>query len=108
MEYNGEYINSEYHGYGVLKFNNGNIYEGEFNCGNRHGQGKMFIKTNETTYDGVWANNLRHGKGTIYFKDGRKIEGTWKNGIKDGEFRKYKNKDINEFVMEYFENGIKK
>ena len=78
MEYNGEYINSEYHGYGVLKFNNGNIYEGEFNCGNRHGQGKMFIKTNETTYDGGWANNLRHGKGTIYFKDGRKIEGTWK------------------------------
>ena len=108
MEYNGEYINSEYHGYGVLKFNNGNIYEGEFNCGNRHGQGKMFIKTNETTYDGGWANNLRHGKGTIYFKDGRKIEGTWKNGIKDGEFRKYKNKDINEFIIDYFENGIKK
>ena len=107
-EYEGEFVNHVFEGHGVLKYNNGNIYDGEFKCGRKDGEGKLFTKKNGTTYEGEWSNNLRNGKGIIYFKDGRKIEGTWKNGVKDGEFKKYKNKDVNEYIVEYFDNGIKK
>jgi antitoxin component YwqK of YwqJK toxin-antitoxin module len=53
-------------------------------------------------------NDLKHGKGTVYFDNGKKIEGNWKNGIRDGEFKLYKNKDVNEFKVEVFQNGVKK
>ena len=107
-EYSGEFLNHVFEGYGELKFNNGNIYEGEFKCGRKYGNGKFYYKKNESTYDGGWVNDLKDGKGTIYYKDGRKLEGTWKNGVKDGEFRKYKNKDVDKYIVEYFENGVKK
>ena len=92
---------------GIFKYNNGNYYEGEFKCDSRHGKGTFYNKSLGQKYVCNWANDLKHGKGTVYFDNGKKIEGNWKNGIRDGEFKLYKNKDVDEFKVDFYQNGTK-
>ena len=107
-EYEGDYKNGLFDGFGIFKYNNGNYYEGEFKCDSRHGKGTFYNKSLGQKYVCNWANDLKHGNGTVYFDNGKKIEGNWKNGIRDGEFKLYKNKDVNEFKVELYQNGAKK
>ena len=107
-EYNGEFLNDLYNGHDELKYNNGDIYGGEFKCNRKYGKWSYINKKKGTRFEGEWVNDLKYGKGTIYYKDGSKLEGNWKNGIKNGEFRFYKNKDSNDYTVKIYENGVQK
>ena len=62
------------------KYESGHIYEGEFQEGNMHGNGVMFVE------------------------DGVKIEGTWYQGNLDGDVKKiFPDGKIEEL---FFQNGI--
>lgn len=48
---------------GVMNYANGNVYDGEWVDGNKHGKGKIIMTyANKEIYDGQWMNDKRHGK----------------------------------------------
>lgn len=104
-QYSGELRDNQPHGKGILIDMNGS-YEGDWQCGKKHGWGiykyknedtkyvvfcendKMYLEGNLTnedgsTYAGTLKYQLPHGKGVYTYKDGSQYEGEWKNGKKD-------------------------
>ena len=101
---------------GKETFDNGDIYEGEFKNGLKHGKGILTTRNNRS-YEGDWENDKPHGfgintfpNGKIYtgnfakgkpvgdgqwtYADGRIYNGTWVNGA-------FLNKDNTSEVQEY-------
>lgn len=67
----------------VMKYVNGNVYEGAFVKGRLHGEGKMrYAKGN--TYVGQWYRGKRHGYGVFTLKDGKVYEGEWVRDEQEG------------------------
>jgi hypothetical protein len=64
-KYSGQYKNDQYHGSGVHVNSNGDVYDGEFMHGQRHGLGNVKINDEhkEITYLGEFKNGRFHGKG---------------------------------------------
>ena len=58
---------SKPHGQGTHTFSNGNIYEGEFKSGIRHGKGKFTTieKDMYSIHEGEWKDDRMHGKQKI-------------------------------------------
>jgi hypothetical protein len=50
------------HGQGLLRYENGDQYEGTFFDGQRHGKGRMVWKEGHW-YEGDWLRDRRHGEG---------------------------------------------
>jgi hypothetical protein len=76
------------------RYSNGDIYEGQWKGGKRHGKG-TFKYVNGYVYEGQWENNNRHGKGTFKYVNGYVYEGQWENNNRHGEGTlKYVNGDI--------------
>lgn len=66
--YDGQWQNGEKHGRGMLRLANGDIYEGGWRYGKMHGRGKMARGTNDIPYAGNWKEgSVLHGN----FDDGR-------------------------------------
>ena len=107
----GEYIgyvkNGVPNGNGVIRYNNGNVWEGNWVNGKpfkgdgfiyytnakyeghidnsmRNGQGK-YTGDNNLTYNGSWVNDKRDGTGKCEFEDGSIYEGDWKDDIINGQ-----------------------
>jgi hypothetical protein len=57
----------------------GNIYEGQWKNGKRHGQGKETY-ADGATYEGEYKDGMRHGQGKWIDTDGRVEEGRWEFG----------------------------
>ena len=55
-------------GKGVLIYNNGDKYEGEWKKDKKEGEG-VFIDRNGK-YEGEYKNDMKEGKGTIYYNNG--------------------------------------
>ena len=72
------------YGFGIVIYNNRNIYIGTFDKnGLREGQGAFVYFNSGDCYYGQWHNNMLNGRGTIvYGKDGR----TFQEMFKDGDF----------------------
>jgi hypothetical protein len=90
-----------YDGFGKYSFSNGNIYEGEWKNGQKHGYGTFFWKSgqrfegifkddkmnqgtcfysNGDRYVGVFnQKEQRHGQGTLYYANGKIDQGIWEN-----------------------------
>lgn len=77
----------------IHKFENGDIYNGDFVEGKRQGEGTYCAKSG-SKYVGAWYNDKREGAGEMTFstkdKDGRETyhgsyEGNWKRDKKDGK-----------------------
>lgn len=67
-----------------MKYANGDIYEGFFNKGLRHGQG-MYKYLNGDVYEGNWSNDKKNGRGKyIYNKDNASYDGEWIDNTKTG------------------------
>merc|ERR1711917_154423 len=74
-QYDGERNEAdERHGSGRAILPNGDIYEGEYQCGKKHGEGTYKFK-NGARYVGVYSENKKDGKGTFYYPDGSIYEG---------------------------------
>merc|ERR1711920_746063 len=75
----GEFKAGKKHGYGVYKFKNGDMYEGDWAYGKFQDRGKC-IYANGDEFCGVWENGLKK-EGSFYFKDGRVSRRTWNKGV---------------------------
>jgi hypothetical protein len=99
-----------FNGKGTYYFSNGNIHEGEFYNGKKHGSGvfktlnpgevyfciwkcniiinqddKMngkgkYLNDEGDIYEGYWEDDLKVGKGSYKSKNGMILLGEWKNG----------------------------
>ncbi len=56
-------------GYGIAKFDNGDMYEGFFTNGQYDGYG-VYAWASGATYDGAWKAGARDGDATFYYSDG--------------------------------------
>ena len=107
---NGNWINGNANGKGVLKFKNGDVYDGEFKDNNIYGKGKFTKKNGDVykgdfkygvingkgeytnflgdTYFGEFLSVKKHGLGKIYNKEGKLIQaGILKNDVFIGALR---------------------
>ncbi|KAJ8598636.1 hypothetical protein CTAYLR_003072 [Chrysophaeum taylorii] len=77
--YEGETVDGIRHGFGVVRFANGEVYEGEFRWGMREGRGRLSERKGRCScYDGEWKASQKDGKG---------VE-TWPGGLYEGGFKK--------------------
>jgi len=66
-------------GNGIFRYQNGDIYSGNFLNGKKSGFGTM-IFANKNKYIGQWQNDQPNGKGTLFSPSGITQTGIWKNG----------------------------
>jgi len=105
--YMGELIDKKRDGQGVCRWEDGNVYDGEWREDKRHGRGKFLIgETGDeyvgewkhgkadgygvmtwvlgTRYEGLWRENRRNGFGTFYYLDGIIYRGEWVENKRQG------------------------
>ena len=71
-------------GIDIATYPDGTKYVGEFNNGDRHGQGTSTFSWGEK-YVGGYKINQKHGYGTYTFSDGAKYVGQYRNNKKHGK-----------------------
>ena len=81
--YEGEIKDGKPYGFGTYRWNNGDVYTGEYVKGIRHGKGK-FVYANGNYYDGDWVDGKYHGHGIYHWNDGDQFEGEWQNDKRHG------------------------
>lgn len=67
-------------GHGRRAFPNGEVYEGEYKDGQRHGRGR-YAYADGQVYDGYFRNNVKEGHGILWDAAGY-YDGEWKGGNK--------------------------
>lgn len=77
--YDGEYRNGERQGCGTFTFANGRRYVGQFERDQFSGQGEWILE-NGDRYIGEFAANKCHGEGTFIFANGSSETGMWRDG----------------------------
>jgi len=92
-------------GYGIVIYNDGAKYEGNWSKGKQNGFGK-YTYSEGGYYEGDWVNDKQDGFGKYVDADGDIYEGYFKNNMKNGE-GKYSYKIGNQSVFEkgLFKNG---
>ncbi|KAF4149226.1 MORN repeat domain-containing protein [Phytophthora infestans] len=94
--YSGQWRGNSFHGTGNYTDAEGNIYEGEFVQGKKHGVGKLIAPASELQsdstvpqqtqqYTGEWRDGCREGLGDAVFSDGSRYSGQWKDDLQTGE-----------------------
>jgi hypothetical protein len=71
------------HGNGLIIWNDGSSYQGEFQKDLRHGNG-LFNWENGESYEGEYTKDERTGIGIYRWPDGAKYEGSFLNGKRHG------------------------
>lgn len=74
-EYEGEWQQGLYHGYGRLRTHD-TLYVGHFCRGAYHGAGEMYYP-DSSRYEGYWLQGQRAGAGVLYLSHGTRYQGTW-------------------------------
>jgi hypothetical protein len=86
----GEYFgpldrNGNPNGIGVMMFDSGRWYTGQWTNGLRGPYGELYSATAGTIYKGAFYRNARHGQGVLTCADGSKYEGSWANDMQHGD-----------------------
>jgi hypothetical protein len=88
------------HGTGLMRYYNGDVYEGEWRDNCRHGKGKL-RKLDGEVYDGDWVNDVRQGFGKVVYANGSLFKGLMQSDQRNGEgVMRFANGD------EYFGNFV--
>jgi uncharacterized protein (TIGR02145 family) len=106
-----------FNGYGVYRFNDGNVYKGESRNNKRNGKG-LFVWSNGDSYEGDWVSDARQGRGIFKWSSGDSYEGDMVNNTSTGKgILKFSNGSsyVGDFVSDkfqgygimYFANGDK-
>ena len=82
--YNGEFENGRRHGQGKYTYANGDEYEGQFEMNQKQGAGRMTYK-DKGFYHGYFKAGKRNGEGLFMHPNQDRYSGLWKNGQKHGE-----------------------
>lgn len=77
--YDGEFRDGKRNGCGTLTFANGKHYMGQFQSDRFNGQG-VWTSGNGDRYIGAFKNNKCHGKGVLIFANGTFQNGVWQDG----------------------------
>lgn len=81
VTYTGAFARGEFHGFGVQEMRLAGSrlyrYEGQFEHGQRCGQGTLTLVSSESCYEGEFYLNQRHGKGTERNALGYVYTGMW-------------------------------
>lgn len=72
------------HGVGKAVYDDGDVYEGEWEDGRFNGKGKLTY-SDGGVYEGEWKDGSFNGKGKLTYPNGVVYEGEFKNGNFDGE-----------------------
>ena len=88
-----KFKDDDFNGNGILKYNNGRKYEGNFKEGKMDGNGK-FIWEDGKTYIGSYVNDKKHGQGKLIYNNDKYYEGSWVNNKQHGEGTLYLNGKI--------------
>ena len=92
--FEGNFKASEMNGRGVLRFADGDVYEGEFKDGKSHGHG-VFTYADGDRYVGEFMNDKQHGIGTLTYANGDVYTGEFADGEMHGRgVYKYADGDI--------------
>ena len=82
--YSGAYNQfGERHGAGIMTWNNGDVYEGSFAHGMRHGFGTLHFH-DQSEYVGEWYRDSMHGSATRRFINGDVYVGHYADGKRAG------------------------
>ena len=83
-QYIGAMADGFKHGWGMMRFENGDIYIGDWDWGERTGKG-TYIWSSGTIYSGDYLNGQITGKGVLTFTDGTTYAGDFVNLVRTGE-----------------------
>lgn len=97
--YTGEWRHDQRHGWGIMQYPSGGVFEGEWAYDKKHGFGTMYWTAHMERYRGNWEHNAPHGVGEhTYFAGLRPSEesrafvircnryiGMMRSGKRDGE-----------------------
>jgi hypothetical protein len=70
--------------YGIYRFPNGDVYDGEWDNGKANGRGRCSYSVNHAIYEGYWKDNERYGRGTYVLPSCFAYEGSWKDDKSNG------------------------
>ena len=74
-------------------FSSGEIFEGMYEDGKQHGEGK-YVFADGAHYTGMYEDGKQHGEGRKVYADGGHYTGMWEDGKRHGQGRKvYANED---------------
>jgi len=71
-------------GRGVMRFNDGSVYEGEWKNSVMGGVGTCTYADGLTQYKGEWKNGKPDGGGCFIYSNGDRYNGAWKDGQMEG------------------------
>ncbi len=76
--YSGQWRDGRMHGNGAMRWEDGSRYSGNWVHGKREGYGSYHWPWGDS-YVGGWKDNRMHGQGTYRYQDGRTVKGFWKD-----------------------------
>jgi hypothetical protein len=81
VTYRGTFVGRVFHGQGTMCYTDGTKYVGEFDDGERHGNGIFYYADGDSSgrirYEGSYRSGVADGPGVLYFRDGTKQEGEY-------------------------------
>ena len=89
QRYEGEIVNRQPHGKGVMFYPNGDRYDGAWLGGKKNGKGKLVRASHLESYEGDFVNGKMHGYGIYDDSTGGQYTGDFKSGEKHGKGRLY-------------------
>ncbi|XP_029910702.1 MORN repeat-containing protein 1-like [Myripristis murdjan] len=84
FRYEGEWNKGRKHGQGKLFMRDGSYYEGEFRHGEIEGNGYRYWATTGESYSGQFSEGELHGFGVMHKASGERYEGQFSYGQRDG------------------------
>jgi hypothetical protein len=82
-DYEGNMLDGRRHGYGVMRFQNGNIYAGAW-CDDLFEGAGRYVWADGRTYEGQFKRDKMQGRGLASWPDGRIYMGEWVGDVRDG------------------------
>jgi len=84
IDYQGSFVNGQFHGYGSARYGDGARYQGEWFEGKSKGQG-TYVSSNGDTYVGQFSDDQFNGDGTQTKANGDIYTGYWIDGELNGQ-----------------------
>lgn len=84
IDYQGSFVNGQFHGYGSARYVDGSRYQGDWFEGQRKGDG-TFTNSTGDTYVGQFSNDEFNGEGTLTKANGDIYTGYWIGGELNGQ-----------------------
>eukprot|EP01065_Artemidia_motanka_P015705 TRINITY_DN1942_c0_g1_i1.p1 TRINITY_DN1942_c0_g1~~TRINITY_DN1942_c0_g1_i1.p1 ORF type:complete len:1189 (+),score=310.57 TRINITY_DN1942_c0_g1_i1:238-3804(+) len=81
-------VSGQRHGFGIICYDNGERYIGDWKSGQRDGLG-LYVYGDGTVYDGQWSCDRPNGTGICFYATGNIYEGDWSKGLLSGKGAMY-------------------